>query len=183
MVDGEFRQIKLSDYKGKYVVFFWYPMDFTFVCPTEIIAFSNRIDEFRRIGAEVIGASTDTVHSHLAWWNTPRRQGGLGGLTYPLLSDVTKRLASEYEVLIEEGEDAGVALRGLFIISPEGILRQKTVNDLAVGRSVDETLRLVKAFQFTDEHGEVCPANWQPGEDTIKPERNASQKYFNTVDD
>jgi len=178
VVDGDFKKISLSDFKGKYLVFFFYPLDFTFVCPTEIVAFSAKIEEFRKIGAEVVGCSVDSVFSHLAWINTPRKEGGLGGLQYPLLSDITKSIAKDYEVLIEDGDDAGVALRGLFIISPDGILRQKTVNDLPVGRSVEETLRLVKAFQFADEHGEVCPANWEPGADTIKPDVSGSKSYF-----
>lgn len=127
---------------------------------------------------EVLGASVDSPFSHLAWINTPRAKGGLGGLAYPLVADLTKAIAKDYEVLIEEGDDAGVALRGLFIISPTGVLRQKTVNDLPVGRSVDETLRLLKAFQFTDEHGEVCPANWTPGADTMKPDPKGSEAYF-----
>ncbi|KAL6774132.1 PRX2 [Auxenochlorella protothecoides x Auxenochlorella symbiontica] len=178
VVDGDFKTVSLDDYKGKYVVLFFYPMDWTFVCPTEIIAFSERIQEFRDIGVEVVGASVDSPFSHLQWINTPRNKGGLGGLNYPLLADLTKSISADYQVLIEEGENAGVALRGLFIISPEGILRQITVNDLPVGRSVDETLRLLKAFQFTDKHGEVCPANWKEGEDTIKPSPKASLEYF-----
>ena len=162
----------------RYVVLFFYPMDWTFVCPTEIIAFSDRVKEFQEIGVEVLGASVDSPFSHLQWINTPRNKGGLGGLSYPLIADLTKSISADYGVLIEEGDNAGVALRGLFIISPEGILRQITVNDLPVGRSVDETLRLLKAFQFTDEHGEVCPANWQEGADTIKPTPKDSQEYF-----
>jgi peroxiredoxin (alkyl hydroperoxide reductase subunit C) len=178
VVNGDFKKISLSDFKGKYLVFFFYPLDFTFVCPTEIVAFSERVEDFRKLGVEIVGCSVDSAFSHLAWINTPRKEGGLGGLKYPLLSDITKSIAKDYEVLIEDGDDAGVALRGLFIISPEGVLRQKTVNDLPVGRSVEETLRLVKAFQFADEHGEVCPANWEPGADTIKPDVVASRSYF-----
>jgi len=178
IVDGEIKSINIEDYKGKYLVFFFYPLDFTFVCPTEIVAFSDRIEEFKAINCEVVGCSVDSHFSHLAWVNTPRNKGGLGGCSYPLLADLTKQTAKDYEVLIEDGDDAGVALRGLFIISPEGILRQKTVNDLPVGRSVDETLRLVKAFQFTDEHGEVCPANWNPGSATMKPDPVKSLDYF-----
>lgn len=178
MVDGEFKTVSLQDYKGKYVVLFFYPLDWTFVCPTEIIAFSERIEDFRKMGVEVLGASIDSHFSHLHWINTPRNKGGLGGLKYPLISDLTKSIAKDYEVLIEEGDNAGVALRGLFIISPDGTLRQKTVNDLPVGRSVDETLRLLEAFKFTDEHGEVCPANWTPGADTIKPNPKDSEEFF-----
>lgn len=178
VVDGDFKSVSLSNYKGKYVVLFFYPLDWTFVCPTEIIAFSDRIEEFKKIDVEVLGCSVDSAFSHLHWINTPRNKGGLGGLKYPLIADITKSIAKDYEVLIEEGDDAGIALRGLFIISPEGKLRQKTVNDLPVGRSVDETLRLLNAFKFTDEHGEVCPANWQPGSETIVPNVKGSEAFF-----
>ncbi|KAG0743028.1 hypothetical protein G6F57_004352 [Rhizopus arrhizus] len=178
VVDGVFKDISLSDYKGQYVVFFWYPMDFTFVCPTEILAFSDRIEEFKALNTAVIGASTDSEFSHLAWINTPRKQGGLGEMKIPLLADKTKSIAKDYGILIEE---AGIALRGLFIIDPQGVVRQITINDLPVGRSVDEVLRLVEAFQFTDKHGEVCPANWKAGEKTIKPSVKDSQEYFNAV--
>ncbi|KAG2222563.1 hypothetical protein INT45_002694 [Circinella minor] len=175
VVDGEFKDVSLSDYKGKYVVFFWYPMDFTFVCPTEILAFSERVKEFEALDTAVIAASTDSEFSHLAWINTPRKQGGLGEMNIPIVADKTKKVARDYGVLIE---DAGVALRGLFIIDPKGIVRQITINDLPVGRNVDEALRLVEAFKFTDVHGEVCPAGWQKGADTIKPEVKASKEYF-----
>jgi alkyl hydroperoxide reductase subunit AhpC len=178
VVNGEFVSTKLSDYKGKYVVLFFYPLDWTFVCPTEIIAFSERISEFEELDVQVLGVSIDSHFSHLQWINTPRKQGGLGGLSYPLISDVTKSISKDYGVLIEDGDAAGVALRGLFIINSEGVLRQITVNDLPVGRSIDETLRLLKAFKFTDVHGEVCPANWVPGSDTIKPNPKDSQEYF-----
>jgi peroxiredoxin (alkyl hydroperoxide reductase subunit C) len=162
-------------------VFFFWPLDWTFVCPTEIVAFSDRIQEFKDINVEVVGASVDSHFSHLAWTQTPRNKGGVGGISFPMLSDLTKQIARDYEVLIEDGPDAGVALRGLFIIAPDGTLRQKTVNDLPVGRSVDETLRLVKAFQFTDEHGEVCPANWQPGAASMKADPKLSQEYFSKI--
>jgi len=173
VVDGEFKNVKLSDYKGKYLVFFFYPLDFTFVCPTEIIAFSDRADEFKAMGCEVLACSVDSHFSHLAWTETPRNKGGLGTMKIPILSDLTKQVSRDYGVLLE---DAGISLRGLFIIDDKGILRQITVNDLPVGRSVDETLRLVQAFQFTDKHGEVCPAGWTPGADTIKP--SDAQEYF-----
>jgi len=173
--DGNFVELKLSDYKGKYLVFFFYPLDFTFVCPTEIIAFSDRADEFRAINCEVVACSVDSHFSHLAWTERPRNKGGLGKMNIPLLSDITKRISKDYGVLLE---DAGVALRGLFIIDDKGILRQSTINDLPVGRSVDETIRLVQAFKFTDQHGEVCPAGWKPGKATIKPNVNESSEYF-----
>ncbi|KAL7633616.1 UNVERIFIED_CONTAM: hypothetical protein RMT77_016149 [Armadillidium vulgare] len=175
VVDGEFKQISLEDYEGKYVVFFFYPLDFTFVCPTEIIAFSERAEEFRAIGCEVIGCSTDSHFSHLAWVNTDRKQGGLGSMDIPLLADKNLEIAKSYGVLKEED---GVAYRGLFIIDGKQNLRQVTINDLPVGRDVDETLRLVQAFQFTDEHGEVCPAGWKPGSKTMKADPKGSKEYF-----
>eukprot|EP01028_Stygiella_incarcerata_P012776 TRINITY_DN80443_c0_g1_i1.p2 TRINITY_DN80443_c0_g1~~TRINITY_DN80443_c0_g1_i1.p2 ORF type:complete len:196 (-),score=60.93 TRINITY_DN80443_c0_g1_i1:181-768(-) len=175
VVDGMFQKISLDQCKGKWLIFFFYPMDFTFVCPTEIIAFSDRVKEFHDLGAEVVTCSTDSQYSHLAWISQSRKEGGLGKMNIPVLSDITKSISRDYGVLIE---DAGVALRGLFLIDPKGVLRQITVNDLPVGRSVDETLRLLRAFQFVEEHGEVCPANWQPGADTIKPDPKASLDYF-----
>merc|ERR1712002_474444 len=175
VVDNDFKQIKLADYKGKYLVLFFYPLDFTFICPTEIIAFSDRVEEFRKINCEVVACSTDSHFSHLAWINTSRKQGGLGEMKIPLLADKNLDIARRYGCLIEE---EGIAFRGLYIIDAKGILRQITVNDLPVGRDVDETLRLLQAFQFTDEHGEVCPAGWKPGKDTIKPEVDKSKEYF-----
>jgi len=175
LADGSFGKVKLSDYKGKYLVLFFYPLDFTFVCPTEIIAFSDRADEFRAINCEVLACSVDSHFSHLAWTERPRNKGGLGKMNIPLVSDLTKQISKDYGVLLE---DAGISLRGLFIIDDKGTLRQITVNDLPVGRSVDETLRLVQAFKFTDEHGEVCPAGWKPGADTIKPSVDESKEYF-----
>jgi len=178
VVDGQFKEVSLADYQGKYVVVYFYPLDFTFVCPTEIIAFSDRIAEFKDINCEVVGISTDSHFSHLAWISQPRKQGGLGGLNYPLVSDFTKTISKDYGVLIEE---AGIALRGLFIIDPTGVVRQMSINDLPVGRSVDETLRLIKAFQFVEQHGEVCPANWTPESPTIKPDPKGSLEYFDKV--
>lgn len=175
VVNGEFKKISLCDYKGKYVVLFFYPLDFTFVCPTEIIAFSESAEKFRAINCELIACSTDSHFSHLAWVNTPRKQGGLGEMHIPLLADITGKIARDYGVL---KEDEGIAFRGLFIIDAKGVLRQMTVNDLPVGRSVDEIMRLVQAFQFNDKHGEVCPANWKPGADTIKPSVADSKAYF-----
>ncbi|XP_003743456.1 peroxiredoxin-2 isoform X2 [Galendromus occidentalis] len=175
IVDGEIREVKLSDYKGKYVVFFFYPLDFTFVCPTEIIAFSDRVAEFRKINTEVIACSVDSAFTHLAWVKTPREKGGLGDIQIPLLSDLTHQISKDYGVYLE---DLGHTLRGLFIIDGNGVLRQITMNDLPVGRSVDETLRLIQAFQYTDKHGEVCPAGWKPGKDTIVPNPNDKLKYF-----
>ncbi|XP_075758522.1 peroxiredoxin-2 [Pelodiscus sinensis] len=175
VVDGAFKEIQLSDYRGKYVVLFFYPLDFTFVCPTEIIAFSEHAEDFRQLQCQVLGASVDSHFSHLAWINTPRKDGGLGAINFPLLSDLTHSMATDYGVL---KEDEGIAYRGLFIIDDKGILRQITINDLPVGRSVEEVLRLVQAFQYTDTHGEVCPAGWHPGSDTIKPTVAESKEYF-----
>ncbi|XP_007464021.1 PREDICTED: peroxiredoxin-4 [Lipotes vexillifer] len=178
VINGEFKELKLTDYRGKYLVFFFYPLDFTFVCPTEIIAFGDRIEEFRSIDTEVVACSVDSQFTHLAWINTPRRQGGLGPISIPLLSDLNHQISKDYGVYLE---DSGHTLRGLFIIDDKGILRQITLNDLPVGRSVDETLRLVQAFQYTDKHGEVCPAGWKPGSETIIPDPAGKLKYFDKL--
>lgn len=178
VVDGQFKEIQLSDFQGKYLVLFFYPLDFTFVCPTEIIAFSDRIKEFDALNTAIVGVSTDSHFSHLAWINTPRKAGGLGDMNYPLMADFKKTVSRDYGVLVEE---AGLALRGLFLIDPTGTVRQVTINDLPVGRSVDETLRLIQAFQFVEKHGEVCPANWKPESPTIKPNPTASKEYFEKV--
>lgn len=178
VINGAFQEIKLEDYAGKYLVIFFYPLDFTFVCPTEIIAFSDRVEEFEKINCQVIGVSTDSHFTHLAWINTPRKQGGLGELRIPLLADKSMKISRDYGVLQEE---SGVPFRGLFIIDGKQNLRQVTVNDLPVGRSVDETIRLVQAFQFTDEHGEVCPANWKPGSKTMVADPHKSKEYFNAA--
>jgi peroxiredoxin (alkyl hydroperoxide reductase subunit C) len=153
--------VKLSDYQGKWVVLLFYPLDFTFVCPTELTTFSDRYEDFVGIGADVIGVSTDSVHSHRAWLKTPRDKGGVEGLQYPLASDITKQVARDYGVLIE---DKGVALRGLFVIDPEGTLRYAVIHDLNVGRSADETLRVIQALQT----GGLCQAEWRPGQETLK---------------
>ncbi|BHF58383.1 Peroxiredoxin 1 [Sparganum proliferum] len=180
VVNGEFKEISLSDYKNKYVILFFYPLDFTFVCPTEIIAFSDRAEEFRMKGCELIACSTDSHFSHLAWTKTSRKEGGIEGMNIPILADKTMSISRSYGVLCES---SGVAFRGLFIIDGKGILRQITINDLPVGRSVDETLRLLEAFQFTDEHGEVCPANWRPGKKTIRPTTDGSKAFFAAAGD
>jgi len=150
-------------------------LDFTFVCPTEIISFSERAGDFRKINCEVVAASTDSHFSHFAWINTPKKQGGLGPMDIPLLADKTGDIAKRYGCY---KEDEGVAFRGLYIIDDKGMLRQITINDLPVGRSVEETLRLVQAFQYTDKYGEVCPANWKPGDKTMKPDVSGSKEYF-----
>ncbi|KAJ3413190.1 NAD-dependent protein deacetylase sirtuin-2 [Chytridiales sp. JEL 0842] len=178
VVDKEFKNVSLKDYKGKWLVLFFYPMDFTFVCPTEIITFSDRAADFKKINCEVVGASIDTKFSHLAWINQPRKEGGLGDMKIPLLADVTKKISTDYGVLIDHGEDNGVALRGTFIIDPKGIIRHISINDLGVGRNVDEVKRLVEGYQFTDEHGEVCPAGWQKGSKTMVADPLKSKDYF-----
>lgn len=174
VVNGDFKNIKLSDYKGKWLVLYFYPLDFTFVCPTEITAFSDRIADFRKLGAEVVGCSIDSQFTHLAWVNTPREKGGLGKLETPLLADVTKKIASDYGVLLP----SGIALRGLFLINPKGQVAYQVVHDLGVGRSVDETLRVLEAFQTVEKTGEVCPANWVKGGSTMVPDPVKSQTYF-----
>lgn len=176
VVNGQFKEISLKDFAGKYLVLFFYPLDFTFVCPTEVIAFNDRAEEFKALNAEIVAVSVDSHFSHLAWVNTPRRNGGLGTETkMPILSDLKKTIAADYGCLTKN-ED--VALRALYIIDTKGVVRQITINDLPVGRSVDEILRLIKAFQFADEHGEVCPANWQPKAKTINPKK--ASEYFSS---
>jgi peroxiredoxin (alkyl hydroperoxide reductase subunit C) len=169
-IDGE----KIT---GKYLVLFFYPLDFTFVCPTEIVAFHEKLSEFEKAGANVVGVSVDSPFTHLAWKNTPRNQGGLGEIDFPLLADLNKQAAANYEVLLEDG----IAARGVFIIDQDGILQSFTVNNLGVGRNVDEIIRLIQGFQFVAEHGEVCPANWNPGDDTMKPDTVGSQEYFGKI--
>ena len=175
VVGDEFQTVHLSDYRGKYVVLFFYPLDFTFVCPTEIIAFSDAAAEFQRRGAQVLGVSVDSKYTHLAWIQTPRKAGGLGGINYPLISDLNKSISRTYGVLLE---NEGVALRGLFLIDQEGILRHAVVNDLPIGRSVPEAIRVLDAWQHFEQNGEVCPANWKPGEATMQADPVASKKYF-----
>jgi alkyl hydroperoxide reductase subunit AhpC len=175
VVNGDFKQIKLSDYKGKYVLLFFYPLNFTFVCPTELVAFSDNTDEFRKRGCEVIGVSVDSKFSHLAWCNTPRKEGGLGRIAYPLVSDLNKSISRNYGVLLE---DSGVSLRGLFLIDKAGIIRHALVNDLPLGRSTHEALRTLDALQHFEANGEVCPANWSKGEMAMKPDTVGSRKYF-----
>jgi peroxiredoxin (alkyl hydroperoxide reductase subunit C) len=160
-IDKLNENVELNDYKGRWLVLLFYPLDFTFVCPTELTSFSDRYEDFEGIGAAVIGISTDSVHSHRAWLRTPRDKGGVEGLRYPLASDITKSVASDYGVLIE---DKGVALRGLFVIDPEGTLRYAVIHDLNVGRSADETLRVIQALQT----GGLCQADWRPGQETLK---------------
>ncbi|XP_017065690.1 peroxiredoxin 1 [Drosophila eugracilis] len=175
VISGGFRSCSLSDLRGRYVLLIFYPADFSYVCPTELQAFSDRAPEFRNIGCEVLACSTDSHYVHCAWMNTPRKSGGLGELDIPLLADKNMKIARDYGVL---DEATGLALRALFIIDREGRIRQITVNDVGVGRSVDEALRLVQAFQFSDEFGEVCPANWRPGSKAMKADATGKEEYF-----
>ena len=172
--DNSFAELTLSSYRGKYVVLFFYPLDFTFVCPSEIIAFDKAVEEFEARNAQVLGVSVDSHFTHLAWKNTPPDQGGIGQVKYPLVADLSKKIAKKYGVLF--GKE--VALRGLFLIDTEGVVRHALVNDLPLGRSVDEALRILDALQFHEEHGEVCPANWREGEDAMKPTAEGVAEYL-----
>jgi peroxiredoxin 2/4 len=174
--DQDFVDVTLSSYRGRYVVLFFYPLDFTFVCPTEITAFSDRYDAFKATNTEVLGVSVDSQFSHLAWIQTDRKSGGVGDLNYPLVADLKKEISIAYNVLDPE---AGVALRGLFIIDREGIIQHATINNLSFGRSVDETLRVLQAIQHVQAHpDEVCPAGWKPGDKTMNPDPVKSKLYF-----
>jgi len=172
--DNAFVDLDLSSYRGKYVVLFFYPLDFTFVCPSEIIAFDKQLEKFKERNAEVIGVSIDSEYTHLAWKNTARENGGIGQIRYPLVADLNKNISREYGVLLNDS----VALRGLFLIDKEGVVRHALVNDLPLGRNVDEALRILDALQFTEEHGEVCPANWQNGDDAMKPTADGVASYL-----
>jgi len=174
MPDNSFAELKLSSYRGKYVVLFFYPLDFTFVCPSEIIAFDAALEKFQRKNAQVIGVSVDSHYTHLAWKNTPRKEGGIGAIRYPLVADLTKSIARDFGVLL----DGGVALRGLFLIDKEGKVRHALINDLPIGRSVDEALRTLDALQFHEQHGDVCPANWHEGEEAMKPTADGVAQYL-----
>ena len=175
MPDGSFKDdFKLSDYKGKYVILFFYPLDFTFVCPTEIVAFSDKVDEFKKRNTEVIGVSVDSKFSHLAWRNTDRKKGGLGDIKYPLVADLDKNISRAYDVLL----DAGISLRGLFLIDKNGTVQHQLINNLPLGRNIEEALRRVDALQYFETNGEVCPANWSKGKDGMKPDPKGSLAYF-----
>lgn len=165
----------LSSLLGSYVVLFFYPLDFTFVCPTELHAFQERLSDFQKRGAKVVGCSVDSAFSHLAWLNTPKSQGGIEGVQYPLVADLNKQICTDYGVL---KEDEGIAYRGLFLIDREGIIRHLLINDLGLGRSVDEALRMLDALIFLEEHGQVCPANWNTGEKGMTPTSKGLLQYF-----
>ncbi|NQY78756.1 MAG: peroxiredoxin [Candidatus Caenarcaniphilales bacterium] len=178
VVNGtEFKQIKLSDFKGKkYVVLFFYPLDFTFVCPTELHAFQAKLEEFNSLDTEVIGVSVDSKFSHFAWLNTDKKEGGIKGVKYALVSDLKKEIAEAYDVV---EENMGVAFRGLFLIDKEQTVQHQVVNNLPLGRNIDEAIRMVKALQFFEKNGEVCPANWNEGDKAMKPNEDGLKDYFN----
>ena len=178
VVDQEFKDIKLSQYRGKYVVLFFYPLDFTFVCPTEITAFSDRYSDFSSKNTEVLGVSVDSKFTHLAWIQTPRNQGGIGDINYPLVSDLKREICQSYNVLNDDGE----ADRGLLIINPGGVIMHSTINKAPVGRNIDETLRVLQAYQYVESHpDEVCPAGWTPGDKTMKEDPKGSKEYFSAL--
>lgn len=165
----------LGNFLGKYVIFFFYPLDFTFVCPTELHAFQEMLPEFEKRGAVVVGCSIDSWFSHLAWLTTPKSKGGIAGVEYPLVSDIHKNIARNYQVLKEED---GVAYRGLFLIDKQGVVRHQLINDLPLGRSVEEALRMLDALIFFEKNGEVCPANWKVGAKGMKPTAEGLATYF-----
>jgi len=175
---NKFQQISLEQFRGQYVCLFFWPLDFTFVCPTEICQFNDKEAEFKKLNTQLVGCSIDSHFTHMEYTKKPRNQGGLGPMTIPMLSDKSHQIAKDYGCLIEDGGDAGIAFRATYIIDDKGILRHQTIGDLPVGRSVDETLRLVEAFQYTDKHGEVCPASWTPGAATMKPGDDAQLASF-----
>lgn len=174
VINGDIKEISLSDFKGKWKVLFFYPLDFTFVCPTEIVAFSDKIQMFKDLNCEVIGCSVDSEFSHLAWTQQPRNKGGLGEIRYPLLADLTKNIAKSYGVLMDDA----VAFRGTFIMDDKNVIHHMSINNLPVGRNVDEYARLVEGYQYVQKHGEVCPAGWTKGDATMKADPKGSQEYF-----
>jgi len=173
--DNSMDDLTLSDYRGKYVVLFFYPLDFTFVCPSEIIAFDDKLEEFKKRNCEVIAVSVDSQFSHWAWKNTSRNEGGLGQVRFPIVADLNKKISKDYGVLLKK---ESIALRGLFILDKDGVIHHSTINNLPLGRNVDEVLRTLDALQFTEEHGEVCPANWSPGDDGMKPTAEGVAEYL-----
>lgn len=175
MGDNSFKEdFKLSDYQGKYVILFFYPLDFTFVCPSEIIAFDKALAKFQEKNCEVIGVSIDSQFTHWAWKNTPVNDGGIGNIQYPLVADLDKKISRQYGVLLE----MGVALRGTFLIDKEGVVRHAVINDLPLGRSIDEAMRMVDALEFHESHGDVCPANWKEGDDAMTPTAEGVADYL-----
>lgn len=176
VINGEIKDnFRLSNFRGKNILLFFYPLDFTFVCPTELHTFQDRLAKFQDLNTEVIGVSVDSQFSHLAWLNTPVADGGIQGVEYPLVSDINKTISRDYDVLIA---DAGIALRGAFLIDGDGVVRHQTVNDLPLGRNIDEFVRLIEALQFHEENGEVCPANWEKGKKSMTPNQEGLRNYF-----
>jgi len=175
VIDGQIKQMCLNDFAGQYKVLFFYPLDFTFVCPTELHAFQDRLEDFRKRNVAVIGCSVDSAYSHSAWLRTPKKSGGIEGITYPLLADINKTISRLYGVLDEE---QGVALRGLFIIDKDDVVQCASVNNLPIGRNVDEVIRLIDALQFAEKSGQVCPANWQEGRKAMEPTDKGLADYF-----
>jgi len=176
VIDGEIvSNFTLKDYLGQYVVFFFYPLDFTFVCPTELHAFQEQISEFEKRGTQVVACSVDSCYSHLAWLNTPKEKGGINGISYPLIGDLNKTICKSYGVLMES---SGIAFRGLFIIDKKGVIRHQVVNDLPLGRSVDEVIRMLDAIAHSEQHGNVCPANWQKGNPGMSATREGVEAFF-----
>ena len=173
--DQIIENFKLSDFKGQYIVLFFYPLDFTFVCPTELHAFSERLNDFSERNTKVIGVSIDSHFSHLAWLNTPKSKGGIQGVGYPIVSDLNKTISHDYDVLVE---GAGIAYRGLFLLDKDHVVRHQVVNDLPLGRNVSETIRMIDALQFTEKHGEVCPANWNQGDKSMVPNQDGLEEFF-----
>ena len=174
MPNNSFEEFSLSSLRGKHVVLFFYPLDFTFVCPSEILAFNRKLDEFKKRNCEVVGISVDSHFTHFAWKNTAVDQGGIGNIDFPLVADLDKSICQSYGVLLNDG----IALRGLFLIDKEGTVRHALINDLPLGRNVDEALRMVDALQFFEEHGDVCPANWRPGDEAMKPTAEGVADYL-----
>lgn len=168
-------QFDLQRYRGKNVVFFFYPLDFTFVCPTELHAFQEKMPQFQEKNTEVVACSVDSCFSHDAWLRTPKSQGGIQGIQYPIVSDMTKEISQKYGVL---KEDEGISYRGLFLIDRKGVVRHQLINDLPLGRSVEEVLRLIDALTFVEKHGEVCPANWAEGKKAMRPTAEGVKAYF-----
>ncbi len=175
MGDNTFKEdFSLSDFRGKYVILFFYPLDFTFVCPSEIIAFDKALDRFKEKNCEVVGVSIDSYFTHLAWKNTPVNEGGIGQIRYPLVADLDKKISRQYGVLLPEG----IALRGTFLLDREGVIRHAVLNDLPLGRNVEEAMRMLDALQFHEEHGDVCPANWKDGDDAMTPTSEGVAEYL-----
>lgn len=175
VINGKVKKVSLLDFDGKYKLILFYPLDFTFVCPTELLALQDEIEKFENLNTQIIAVSVDSVFSHLAWLNTPRAKGGIQDVNYPILSDIKKTISADYGVLIEE---EGIALRGVFLLDKNNIVQSATINNLSLGRNIPELLRLLNALQFVEKNGEVCPANWEPGKKSMKPDQRGLEEYF-----